>query len=212
MPEIPPPSQIPDPERLTQLVYLLDSIHSKTNASNAYLKALVSKLDSNTAKLVQKIDQGVQVQAEVRQDLNNLAAWLAGVVQRQDLTNELLTRLLNKETGFQTPSETLTQILEELRSEIDEGLGYTYTGTATTTLTVIDLAKGEPYHPVRAIIFKNTGATTIKFAINNGALAYRRSVDGNSVYNRSHPKGRPINKFFLQTDSGSSTYELEVLW
>lgn len=108
-------------------------------------------------------------------------------------------------------SVTLRKVLKELSDEADVGEKEFYSGTATTTIAVIDLTKVAPYHPVKSFTLANDSADDIYFTHNNTNNSNMNIVRQNETipitYNR-----RVINKIFLKTLAGSSNYRVTLYW
>lgn len=124
------------------------------------------------------------------------------------------TELLNKNT------ELLNSINKEVVDERDEGEYLRRNGTATTSLTTIDLYSILEF-PVKGYTIKNDGDSTIYIAHNLSDVPSTTDIDVNNIrystvnkkeelkflYNR-----RKIRNIYIRTTSGTSDYRLWFVW
>lgn len=106
---------------------------------------------------------------------------------------------------------TMKLVLKELRENADKGEELPLTGTATTTMTIIDCLKSDPYVKVKGFEIINDGANDISVSHNNSDT-YKRSVV-KSGESKTVSFNRPlISKIFISTSSGTSAYRLSLAW
>ncbi len=108
-------------------------------------------------------------------------------------------------------STTLRLVLTEMKNERDEGMEISLPGTATTTLSIIDLIKKDPHHAVKGYILNNDGVNKIRVTHNDAS----RSDIWEVLPNESIPRmfnRKVINKIFIKSIGGDSAYRLLLLW
>lgn len=147
------------------------------------------------------------------------AILLESLKEKTDKTNELLATLINSMSHNKSARPlivsprgemTLKDILVELQSRRDAG-DYEYvTGTASTTLKVIDVENVAPYHKVKGFILKNDdGTDTIQFAFNNNTKFTDVQAREDLKWSNND---QVISKFFIRTGSGLANYRLWYYW
>lgn len=105
---------------------------------------------------------------------------------------------------------TMKLVLKELQASADEGKEYSISGTATTTIAVIDLVKNYPHKSVSGYTLINDGANNIEFTHNEYIDNMFQATPGQAIpksYNR-----KLINRIFVRSIGGDSAYRILLLW
>lgn len=147
--------------------------------------------------------------------LENISIWMDNIHSRLQESQELqkqsvgIISIDGSSTHNEKTNMLLQNILDVMTASVDAGEYRIITGTATTTVTIYDFEKEQPYHPVKGYTIKNDSTTTINVAINDSSKFFElRAKESDTITDVE----ATIKKIFINTDSGTADYRLRVLW
>lgn len=219
----PTPQERTDIDKLSVKIDSLIQLQSRTNdlltqAINndiAHFKSLRDTQNGNTAKISTGLNVYHLDNTEQRVSIDNLSYWLSHIHNRLQELQELQKQSVGMMSvdGMSKQSENtnilLQKILDVMTASVDAGEYRIIKDTATTTVTIYDFEKEQPYHPVFGYIIVNDSTTTINVAVNDSSKFYELKAKESDTITR---KEATIKKIFINTDSGTAAYRLRVLW
>ncbi len=108
-------------------------------------------------------------------------------------------------------STTMRLVLAEFKNQRDEGKKWIINGTASTSLTILDLIKTEPHHAVKSYLINNDGTNIIYISHNDINDNQLWPVEKNESYIVQY-KTNIIDRIYIKTLTGNSVYRLQYTW